>query len=636
MLSAFILLNVMEGLIGGGEKADHIIKAILFWNLWSFISTEILSELNALDKRGIFFCWLLLDAFLLFIIIRKMKFQERNTQILKGRGQKGDKNWIISVLALAGMSVMVLSILTVPYNSDSMTYHLPRIAHWAQNRTVAHYAANDVRQIASPVLAEFINVQVYILSGNKDYFLNLLQAGSYITDAYLVYVLSEKIGCSKKFALLAVLLFMTMPIAFGEALSTQVDLFSTIWMLIFVFYFLDVYEQNEIIFSREIIVKCMGMAVAIALGYLAKPSVNIGMAIFLFILFIHCINKKACWRDLAKIVLCIIPIILFLLFPELLRNIYTFNALSDPSVGEKQLVGTLRPNYLLVNMIKNFAYNWPNIYLYDSAKWMGEIVGIVAESFRVDLNDMSIAEHGVEYVMHQAPSYGHDTATNPLVIFLATISFLWNIIQIRKERRIGSEYSAWVMVTFIIFCIVVRWEPYVTRYMLAYLALLCPMISWQLQSMTAKTKVEGLQAAGVSIIYFLCITELFSLIRYHTELWQHEVSERPKGYFAQSRGIEGDYYEILDYIQTNGYKNIGIKMNGGWEYPLWAETGGEDIRIENVMVENLTSRYMDDTFVPDCVVASEYLEEDVIVIKDIKYKKVDLAVGSELGVYYRD
>lgn len=192
------------------------------------------------------------------------------------------------------------------------------------------------------------------------------------------------------------------------------------------------------------------------------------------------------------------------------------------------------------------------------------------------------------------------------------------------------------MTIFVIFCIVVRWEPYVTRYMLAYLALFCPMIGWKIQSITGETKMESLQTAVVSIICFLCITELFSLIRYHTELWQHDVSERPEGYFAQSRGVEEDYYKVLDYIIENGYKNIGVKMSGGWEYPLWAETRGEDIWIENVRVENVTSKYMDVAFMPDCVIASEYLEEDVFFVNNLEYKKTDIVVGSELGVYSRN
>lgn len=65
----------------------------------------------------------------------------------------------------------LLALGTIPYNWDSMTYHLPRIAYWRQNRSIAHYATNCIRQISSPVLAEFVNLHVYILCRGHDWFL---------------------------------------------------------------------------------------------------------------------------------------------------------------------------------------------------------------------------------------------------------------------------------------------------------------------------------------------------------------------------------------------------------------------------------------------------------------------------------
>lgn len=73
-------------------------------------------------------------------------------------------------------------------------------------------------------------------------------------------------------------------------------------------------------------------------------------------------------------------------FAGKLRMIGTFHALSEPTAGERQLVGSLRPNYLFINMLKNFAHNWPNIYLYDSEEWMAKIVSVVARLCKVDID----------------------------------------------------------------------------------------------------------------------------------------------------------------------------------------------------------------------------------------------------------
>lgn len=90
------------------------------------------------------------------------------------------------IIAIMCIVVLYMAFRTVPYNWDSMTYHLTRIVHWVQNGSVAHYACHDISQISGPPLAEFVNLHVYVLSGNTDYLVNLLQAASYIISGILV------------------------------------------------------------------------------------------------------------------------------------------------------------------------------------------------------------------------------------------------------------------------------------------------------------------------------------------------------------------------------------------------------------------------------------------------------------------
>lgn len=639
MLLAIILLMIGVRLTGEEERAYICVKAILAWNIWSFAAVEILSQLHMLNKAGIIAAWGMLNGALLILVAVGLFHRRKNVKAFRidfriWKQCMKESSWILAAVVLAGIIVLIFSILTVPYNWDSMTYHLPRIAQWAKNRSVAHYAANDVRQLASPVLAEFINVQVYILSGQKDYLLNLLQSCSYLVNAYLVYEIAVKIGCCRKLASLSTLLFMTMPIAFGEALNTQVDLFSTLWLLMFILCYIDVYEEKEIQFTKDTVWKCAAMGLCLSFGYLAKPSVNVGMAVLLCFLLIRCIRRRDRWQVLLKIILCVIPAVFIPLIPEWTRNYQTFAALTDPVVGARQLVGTLRPDYILINMIKNFAYNWSNIYLYGSNEWMVKIVFLTARILGVDMNDGSITEDGVEYIMRRAPSYGHDTATNPVVVILAFFCFIWGVAHMRKSRNTGSKYSVWAMVMLLVFCAVVRWEPYVNRYMLAYLAALCPMIGWQIQEITGKCRFEGLRTAIVPVVCFLCLTELISLTRYHQEIWHEEAAGRPNGYFANNYDIKGNFFEVLDVITEKDYKNIGIKIGGiEYEYPLWAALSERNVRIENVLIENVSDKYSDIEFVPECILTNRYGEE-IITLNDREYKRAEMSTeNGKLAIY---
>ena len=50
-------------------------------------------------------------------------------------------------------------------NYDSLTYHLPRVMHWLQNQSVAHYPTSDTRQLESGPWAGFVLANLCLLAG---------------------------------------------------------------------------------------------------------------------------------------------------------------------------------------------------------------------------------------------------------------------------------------------------------------------------------------------------------------------------------------------------------------------------------------------------------------------------------------
>lgn len=637
MLLAFVILVLLRvKLHKAGDRAAAFFECIVIWNLWSFVLVEILSCVKLLTTTAVAIGWGVLDIVLIGFIVYAVHHGERASGLLREIGLAARHN---KLLWITGVIVLGLALLMVPYNWDSMTYHLPRMMQWVQNRSAAHYATNDVRQLASPVLAEFVNVQVYLLSGKRDILWNLLQAASYLTNAWIVYVITVKIGADRKYAYLSTLLFMTMPIAFSEALNTQIDLFASLWLLIFVYYFIDLFEAERLTADRNTIKKCLMMGACVSFGFLTKPSVDVGMAVLLLGLLIRCIRRRDTWRVIVRLVICVLPVVLLPLIPEWVRNYNTFSALGNSAVGQRQLVGTLAPPYVLINFIKNYAQNWPNIYLYDSAEWMAKIVSLAAVILRVDINAPSISEDGRAYVMNEAPTYNHDSAINPIVIIVATLCFIRYIWKGRKNRSAGNSYTLYSMVSFVVFCAVVRWEPYVSRYMLSYLALLCPMIGYQVQMISGESKRGWVRQAAVPIIYFLCLTELFSLTRYHQEKWHEEASRRPIGYFAHNRAIWIEYEEVFGWLNENRYGTLGIKVGPmNYEYPMWVMLEGSDIRIENILVQNASKIYEDTSYVPECVIMDIGSKNDeTITVHGQLYKREPEFMNNEhLAVYVKE
>lgn len=597
-----------------GDRTLWFIQASAVWGILLLAVTEGLSAFRILNQGALWAVWLGLAVLLGVWLVR-----QHPGEGLRALGRRRAVPWGRAALYLPmagiGLTAVGFSLAVVPYNWDSMTYHVSRIAHWAQNRSAAHYATNIIRQITSPVLAEFVNAHVYIMTGQRDILLNLLQAGSYLACAWAVWQIARKLGCRPGLCCGAVILYMTMPTAFAEAMTTQVDNFATVWLLYFVYILLDFARPEEKIgFSGAHVGRVCTLGVLVALGYLTKPSVCIAMAVLLVWLLVMCLCRKDNAGCLCRLALCAAPAVALPILPELARNFVTFSAFSAPIAGPRQLVGTLRPLYLLINMIKNATYNLPSRYFPQLSQFLLRAVRKGALVLGVDLNQETISENGQEFFYQAASDYGQDTANNPIILYFmmaaAVMALLFWIK--RKGKGILFDYFPAALACFLVFCTVLRWEPYVSRYMVSYLALLCPAIACQLQRISR----DQVRWAWLGILFFVSFVEFLGMIHYHrTMCVKFQANLRPQGYYAMRTTEYAPYSRICLDAAEKGYERIGLLLTeNDYEYPLWCGLKGTAVRIEHVCVENESRVYADETFVPDCVIGSGGAPGEAVVI----------------------
>lgn len=606
------------------------IEACCLWMLFLFALTEGLSVLHALRFRFLFVSWGLLDGLLLLLLAVQWKRSGFSVKAaLRETWEKGRRALkeapYYGILFVAGAVALGLALITTPYNWDSMTYHLPRIVHWAQNHSVAHFATNSIRQVSSPVLGEFVNLHVYILCRGHDLLFNLLQAASYLTCAVTVAAIAGRLSCDRRFRFLTALLYMSMPIAFAEALTTQVDNFAAVWLLFFVYRLLEYTDSEKPMrFDRSTVCRVGAMGLCVAWGYLAKPSVCVGMVVFALWLLLVCIRRKDRVRDLAGIFLGALPFVALPMTPEILRNFKSFGAYASPSAGAQQLVATGQPAYLFVNFLKNFSFNMPTPLVKDGHEIFAGIAVTAAKLLRVDLDAEAISEAGREYGLHEAGNYGYDTAMGPVVLWLFIFCVLWVLLRFGKTQwdKCGRGYVTAAALSFAAFCTVLRWEPFVGRYMISYLALLCPVISTVVQAQTKGERRAPLRWGIMGTVCFLCVMEMVSLSRYHFKIWEEHARTRPYSYFAGRWDEMAPYAALTDAIKSQGYENVGLYLNKAddYEYPFWAMLDG--CRLEHVLVENETAGYADGTFVPDCIIWFGALPEEEVEINGRSYSHI--------------
>lgn len=629
LLISFLLIIIYLCTYIKKDKVKLYCTATTLWISVSYFGNEILSQYNRLDEEHLILVYLGIDVLLVIFILSKLA--NKNTIEMKewykyNLNLKRDYK-IITIFLVLLLLIFGLMNYTIPYNWDSMTYHLPRITEWVQNKSIAHYATYDVRRVTSPVLPAFINLQIYLFHRGNDSVFNFLQYTSFVTNAILVYQISKKMKVKKEYCWLSMLLFISMPIAFGEALSTQVDHFSTLWLLMFVYLLLDVLRDDyRLEWNKRVILDVILLSSCIAYGYLAKPSVMFGMVFFAVWLLGVSIRRKDPIKDIILLIFISVLIIGIIIAPEVIRNIITFGSISDPIAGKRQLIGTINPLYVLVNGLMNYTMNLPNIFL-DWRGFLEHCVYWIAYILKVDIRSPLIAEDGVAFYLHEAGRYNHDTAINPTVVIVSTIVLIGVIWKLIKREKLKFQYT-YIIVSvgaFLFFCCVVKWEPFVTRYMLSYLALLCPVAGIWLSEM----KKQKYSSAILGILIFISVYELIGLFSYHYSISreQNKYEERTMGYFTVNGANGNNYVTLKQELEKIECSNIGLylSMAATYEYPIWTMVD-EDVRMESILVDNATARYENQEFIPEYIIV---INKDANDIRNYKmqeytcYKEID-------------
>lgn len=221
-------------------------------------------------------------------------------------------------------------------------------------------------------------------------------------------------------------------------------------------------------------------------------------------------------------------------------------------------------------------------------------------------------------------NYAHDTAPNPVIAVSFLIVMIYMLVKFRKTRwkSLTDRYTLATGIAFLIFCMAVRWEPFVVRYMLSYLALLCPVIALQVQ------EVEDRSGTGKGIrtlLVFLCMVDLIGLFYYHINICYNQLasSKRSDGYFFYNEGQKESYDDLAAYLNQKDYQNIGLYM-GGYEYPIWAMLKDKSTRIESLGVEKRSLIYADPDFVPECIVSMEVGNVTAIKYNGVEYSLSDV------------
>lgn len=469
-----------------------------------------------------------------------------------------------------------------------MTYHLARVMHWIQNGNVEHYATHIERQVSQPPLSEYVQMQ-FILLGGADRFANLVQWIFMTGTLAVIFQLGYLLSGNKNIALLSALLAVCVPMGILQSSSTQNDYAVTFFIAGAMLFAYQSY------FSKFSALYIIGFSLSVALACLTKGTAYIFLipvVVFYSVCAIVQLRMQI-WKPLLAGIIIFIAIngVFFM------RNVQTFQhpLAPDPTL-QNAFIG-LQP--IASNTAKNAAMH----FLTPFAE-VNKIITTIVEKYHAvigtDINDPRF-NWQFSPQFSTANLYPHeDYATAPMHILFLFLACLWVLFTLRKNKWYVVSYVSVIIVMWLMFSMLLKWQVWHCRLHLPMLIISCPVLAiyiFRLPKLLYRTAIFLFVLVAIPALVYNYSRPLFGSESVFTNSMYDQ-------YFFNQPESKKPFFDMSAVIQRNNMHSVGWAITGDtWEYPMWVLLQDTyRLRMEHIMVNNKTAMYEDSTFVPDGII----------------------------------
>ncbi len=599
---------------------SSFILASIVWGVLLTVFTEILSLFRVLVFEWVIGLWSLSCLAALILLIRGRSYPRRN---IKNSGIPR-----LPFVSLFGVIFIVLVIGLIalsapPNNWDAMTYHMSRVAHWIQNKSVSFYPTPIQRQLYLSPWAEFAMMHFQILSSG-DCLANLVQWFSMMGSTIGVTLIVRQLGGNTSSQILAAVLAATIPMGILQASGSQNDYVISFWLVSFVYCALQMRVWHA---GRTCSVWA---ACSLGLALLTKGTAYLyAFPFMIWLLFseFQRLRWKA-WKSISFII--VFAAILNL--GHYSRNLELYGSplgpgSEGPSGEFKVLNAALTLPSLASNVIRNMGLHMStpvdglNSFVEGGITRLHTLLGM-------EVNDASTTWPGTEFhVPPLAPL--EDFSGNPIHLLLVWIAMASLFIKrdLRRRRTLLCYFAASIA-AFLMFSLCLKWQPWHSRLHLPLFVLLSALIAVVLSD-TFSVRFVGV-TGGILMLsalpwiflnvsrpvmspaHFVPILPSWIYGSRHIPLTESRsilTSDRTDQYFSIRPYLETPYREAADFVKSQKCLDVGLHMGGDdWEYPFWVllqSDHGRKARIEHLGVRNVSavksSEYS--TFTPCAVIS---------------------------------
>ncbi len=568
------------------------ILASVIWAIVVTATTEILGIFTLLTREALAVSWVLFTIPALILLAE----HKRSIQLPKWSWNSVELAYLLP-LSIIIVSIGIIAWLAPPNSWDSMTYHLSRVMHWAQNQSVAHYPTHILRQLHQTPWSEYAILHLQLLSG-ADRYSNFVQWYSMVGSAIGVSLITARLGGNVCAQLNTALFMVTIPMGILQASGTQTDHVVSFWLVCFAYFVVEFARESA--FSRILMGGSLGLAL------LAKATAYIFAAPFVIWFIAGTVIK----RRPSNLLVLVIALMLNLGFYW--RNYDLYGNPLGP--GEELPNGVFKytnDEFSLAVLLSNVLRN-TTIHIGTSPKInvkLEQAMSAAYDALGASISDPKTTWSGTAF---QIPpiKYNEGADGNPIHFLLFGCCALVFVSR-RSQVRTTGFYIVGLIAGFLLFCLLLKWQPWNSRLHLPLFILGSPIVGLTLATLRSRRLVYLVGALLIiGSLPYLLWNQSRPILKRHNIINTTQFEQ----YFFARHNLYAAYSQVRELVSGNACQDIGLILGiDGWEYPLWVafqQYESPSIHIRHVGITNISRNLPHRDTMPCLIIADSELSED--------------------------
>ncbi len=599
MLLTLAVLALIQSLDHRPDQTHPVLRAALIWGGIIVFSTELLSVGKAIDQLSLSLVW----ALCLMLSLGWLGWQLRRGKRLRPPARLSFESpaevvlFALTVLVVAGTLFVAIKVPVQTYNS--LSYHLSRVAHWAQNRSVAIYPTGIERQNMMGPMAEYIILHFYVLQ-QGDLLANLVDWLAYLGCILAAAHLAARMGGGRRAQLLAAVFAASVPMAIAQASSSMTDIVVAFWSLCGIAEIITALATRQATWRNWLY-----LAGAAGLAVLTKSTALAFVLPFLLWFGIWALATQGL-RSTAIRILPFLAIVVAINSFFWVRNTRVFGTpLGSPSLLDLHANKIITPGVLFSNTIRNIGLNigTPSIQVNHF------ILAVISKLHRIlgmNFKDPRTTYNGVYSITNQVLM--EDRTGNPVHLLFIGIAAGIALFSKKMTGRVRG-YALAAVVTFLLFSIGNTVQVFGNRLLIPFFMLSAPLVGWIIARWRGWVSIPAgylLLLAGLPWLLSLQSRPILP-IPGQTIAKSILNMSRLDLYFTNVGSLSSEQTRAVKDIKAAGCTDVGMMLGGDDpEYLWWVLLGAprEQLRIEWLVKGTPSDQFADPGFKPCAVVCT--------------------------------